>query len=44
VLKDGRLYAFHYKAQAYFPLTKPGETVLLPLRNGLLGFPVLQLQ
>ena len=44
VLKDDRLYTFQYKTQAYFPLTKPGETVLLPMRNGLLGFPVLQLR
>ena len=43
VLKEDRLYTFQYKNQAYFPLTKPGETVLLPVRHGLLGFPVVQL-
>jgi hypothetical protein len=44
VLRDNRLYAFQYKSQAYFPLTKPGETILLPIRHGLLGFPVLELK
>lgn len=44
VVKNERIYTFRYKNQAYFPLTKPGETVLLPLHTGLLGFPVVQLQ
>ena len=40
----GRSYFFQYKKQRYFPLTKPGETVLLPMRRGWLGFRVLELQ
>lgn len=43
VKENGRLYRFQYKTQAYFPLTKPGETVLLPVRKGLLGFRVIEL-
>ena len=43
VKENGRLYRFQYKTQAYFPLTKPGETVLLPVRKGLLGFRVVEL-
>ncbi len=33
-----------YKSQAYFPLTKPGEKILLPVRRGILGVRVVQLQ
>jgi hypothetical protein len=44
VLRENRLYAFRYKKQAYFPLTKPGEKIMLPIRHGLLGFPVLELR
>ncbi|MGI9160515.1 MAG: hypothetical protein ACR2K1_12265 [Saprospiraceae bacterium] len=44
VLRENRLHAFRYKKQAYFPLTKPGEKILLPIRHGLLGFPVLELR
>ncbi len=43
VKENGRLYRFQYKTQAYFPLTKPGETVLLPVRKGLLGFRVMEM-
>lgn len=40
----GRSYFFQYKKQRYFPLTKPGETVLLPMRKGWLGFRVMELR
>ncbi|MBK6930141.1 MAG: hypothetical protein IPH12_04480 [Saprospirales bacterium] len=44
VEKGDKLYRFQYKKQPYFPLTKPGETVLLPVRTGWLGFRVIELQ
>lgn len=43
-LDDGSLKIFKYKQQAYYPLTKPGELILLPMRQGLLGFSVLDLK
>lgn len=43
-VRDGDLgYRFRYKQQAYYPLTKPGETILLPVKKGLLGFQVVLL-
>ena len=44
VKENGRIYRFQYKSQAYYPLTKPGEKVLLPVRKGLLGFRVVELK
>ena len=45
IVKDARqAYLFQYKKQEYFPITQPGKPVLLPLRNGLLGFRVLELE
>ena len=38
VADGGKNYRFTYQKQAYFPLTKPGEVVLLPVKTGLLGF------
>ncbi len=44
-VRDGaKAYRFRYEKQAYFPLTKPGEQVLLPVKIGLLGFPVVDLE
>lgn len=43
VKKDGCLYRFQYKRQRYFPLSQPGDTVLLPIRRGLLGAEVMEL-
>ncbi|MBL7775037.1 MAG: hypothetical protein JNK89_03495 [Saprospiraceae bacterium] len=43
VKSGGKTLLFQYKKQEYFPLTKPGEPVLLPLRDGWLGFVVLEL-
>jgi hypothetical protein len=42
--ENGRSHKFKYKTQAYYPLTKPGETILLPVRTGLLGFRVVLLK
>lgn len=44
VRQNGRLYRFQYKSQAYFPLTRPGESVLLPLKKGLFGVRVVELK
>ena len=44
VKANGRLYRLQYKTQAYFPLTRPGERVLLPFKKGLFGFKVGQLR
>lgn len=44
VRENGRERRFKYKSQAYFPLTKSGEKVLLPVRKGLFGIRVLQLR
>lgn len=43
-LDDGSLKIFKYRQQAYFPLTRPEELILLPMRQGLLGFEVLALK
>lgn len=32
-----------YKKQAYFPLTKPGDKILLPIRRGVFGVRVVEL-
>lgn len=37
VKENGRTQWFKYKTQPYYPLTKPGETILLPVRTGLFG-------
>ena len=44
VEENGKNYRFTYQKQAYFPLTKPGEIVLLPVETGLLGFPIVSLK
>ena len=44
VRQNGQLYRFQYKSQAYFPLTRPGESILLPLRKGLFGVRVVELK
>lgn len=44
-VKEGsRVLRFQYKSQAYFPLTRRGEAVLLPIHKGLLGFRVIELK
>ncbi|MCC6460817.1 MAG: hypothetical protein IT260_10135 [Saprospiraceae bacterium] len=44
-VKEGqRLLRFQYKSQPYFPLSKPGDEVLLPVRRGLLGVRVMEME
>lgn len=44
-VKEGnKLYRFLYKRQPYYPLTQPGDTVLLPVCHGWLGFRVMELR
>lgn len=44
-VKDGdKRYRFKYKQQAYYPLTRPGERILLPVKKGLLGLSVVTLR
>jgi hypothetical protein len=40
----GRELSFRYKTQAYFPVTRPGEEILVPVRRGILGFSVVMLK
>jgi hypothetical protein len=35
---------FKYKKQSFFPLSKPGDPILLPVKRGILGFRVVQLR
>jgi hypothetical protein len=44
VKENGLELRFKYKAQSYYPLTKPGETILLPVRTGLFGSRVVLLK
>lgn len=44
VSEGDKKFRFRYQKQAYFPLTKPGEVVLLPVKTGLLGFPIVDLK
>ena len=44
VRENGRLRTFKYTTQAYYPLTKPGDTILLPVRKGLFGCRVVLLK
>ena len=44
VKEKGRELRFKYKTQSYYPLTKPGETILLPVRTGLFGYRIVLLK
>lgn len=44
VKAKGRLHRFQYKSHPHFPLTQPGEMVLLPIRRGVLGIEVMELK
>lgn len=44
VRENGQGYRFKYKGQPYYPITKPGETILLPVKKGLFGFRVVVLK
>lgn len=44
-VREGRQeHRLKYKNQAYYPLTKTGEKVLLPIRHGIFGVRVVQLK
>lgn len=44
VRQNGKQHRFKYKSQAYYPLTKPGEKIILPLREGFFGAKVMLLK
>ncbi len=45
VLREaGQEWHLKNKSQAYYPLTKPGEEVLLPVRRGIFGVRVVELK
>jgi hypothetical protein len=44
VREGERVYRLRYKKQAYFPLNRPGDTISLPVRVGLFGVRVLELE
>lgn len=37
VREKGSTHRFKYKSQAYYPLTKAGEVIMLPVRRGIFG-------
>lgn len=37
-------YRFKYTSQSYYPNTKPGEAILLPIRTGLFGIRIMMLK
>lgn len=41
---SGKILRFQYKKQAYFPLSKPGDVIMLPIQKGLFGIEVMELQ
>lgn len=44
-VNDGKKrFRFRYQKQPYFPITKPGEVILLPVKTGLFGFPIIDLK
>lgn len=44
VKERGKELRFRYETQSYYPLTNPGETILLPVRTGLFGYRVVLLK
>lgn len=41
--RSGQRLRLRYKKQAYYPITRPGEAILLPVRRGLFGIRVVEL-
>ncbi|MEZ4919956.1 MAG: hypothetical protein R2792_12710 [Saprospiraceae bacterium] len=39
-----KTYQFKYKSQAYYPLSKRGDSILLPIKHGLLGIQIMKLK
>lgn len=44
VQEGEKVYRLQYKKQEYFPLTKPGDVIELPVQKGLLGVRVVELE
>jgi hypothetical protein len=44
VRENGKLRKFSYKTQSYYPITKPQESIILPVCNGIFGARVVLLQ
>jgi hypothetical protein len=44
VTEQGRVHKFKYKKQAYYPLTRQGEEISLPVIHGLFGSRVILLK
>ncbi|GEM_PF-470309 len=42
--ENGNLHRIRYKKQPYYPLTRPGDAVLLPVRVGLFGMRIVDLK
>lgn len=43
VVEGNTPHRFKYSSQSYYPLTKPGETIMLPICKGILGARVMLL-
>lgn len=44
VRENGKSHRFKYKSQSYYPITKPGEVIMLPIRKGIFGARVMLLK
>lgn len=44
VRENGAIHRFKYKSQSYYPVTQPGEKIMLPIRKGLFGPRIMLLQ
>lgn len=44
VREGKKIRTVKYKRQAYYPLTKPGDQILLPVRKGIFGARVVTIQ
>jgi hypothetical protein len=43
-IQEGKTYKFKYKTQPYFPLSKSGDKIQIPIKTGLLGTKVVDLK
>jgi hypothetical protein len=43
-IKNGEMQRFRYRKQAYYPMTKVGDTILLPVRKGWLGHTIVEME
>ena len=41
--RDGQRLRFRYKKQKYYPITQPGQAISLPVRRGLFGIRMVEL-